>query len=197
MLITENREFGSDWLPTTVLVELNLDLTIRQYFKPIRFRLTATVRGMEPTGPSECCPVEWSTDWGCPWSRRCAESPPQAVTIAEEEYSQLAYSEWWSNAARFEPVFAFFLLCFFKWREKTNAVQTRMKRKTECCAGWDDGRQRVEEPSSDTKCCRQGRQCGRSSTIRFYLSTCIWQLYESHTEIEREREAQKDYFLIQ
>ena len=123
MLITENRGFGSDWLPTTVLVELNLVLTIRQYFKPIRFRLTATVRAMEPTGPSDYCPIEWNANWGCPWSRGCAGSPPQAVTIEEVEYSRLAYSEWWSNVARFKLVFAFFLLCFFKWREEPNTVQ--------------------------------------------------------------------------
>ena len=144
--------------------------------------------------------IEWNANRGCPWSRRCAGSPPQAVTTKKVEYSRLTYSKCWSNAARFKLAF---LPSFFS--VSSNGARRRMlcrlrrSRKPNAAQAATTADSRLKNLCSDTKCWKQRRLWRK---IKQAFDACRVPAYDSFCktahrvrERERERKAQKTLLL--
>ena len=98
------------------------------------------------------------------------------------EYSQLAYSVILIQHSEVRACVRLLSSLFLQ-----------MKRRTECCAGYDGGRQRIEEPTAlipDVG--DEGRQCGRSNNILLIKVPAYDRFDESNREKEREKERERE-----
>ena len=133
--------------------------------RPILLRMNATMGGMEPTGPPEYFPAEWSTNWGCFPKNNMLRAVTTNVWIASSDLFECRLA-WWSTI-ELDVV----RRAHIKWLQsqgevhpssllqqwfntmKCNSMNVflfsvlkKKKIKDVICMRTDDGRQRVEEP---------------------------------------------------
>ena len=69
-------------------------LIVCRLFRPILLRMTTTMRGMDPTGPPECRPVECSKNWGCSLETNLLRVVTTSGWIASRDLFECRLTQW-------------------------------------------------------------------------------------------------------